>query len=891
MEKFISFNKFFAVFAVNNNQYVHELITMNNLFYSSVRRPLNIRFSNEKLNNEVFIQKCTGETGINFGVKLSLLCFSKNVLLPAKNFLGTTIAVDQICDDGRILRTVAIVTEVAIGESDGALTVVHLKAEDAMVLMNKRKNNRVFLNLSTIEVVEVLFKEWINRSFCFMKSLRLDSSNLKQTYDVRAIINQRNETDAQFIKRLLAEYGVSFYIASKNFYVDSFNSDIEPDNFRLIDDPANFSPLPVGDVIFKRSDATERIDTINRFVSKRSMQSTKVSFQRWRPDLLEQEQDCKTSNMNQSESYNNDVFEISLDVSPASIVDLSGYTCATKAEFKQLKKMGSDQLGQAEMLSKEFIAAGSLRHIQAGYWFELSGHPEIDKHAFNDRRFLITKKKFFNQNNISKDLTERCDDLVNESGEIDDIFISANDQRIGCVLHLQRRGIPILPLFDPVTDKPVAHPIHAVVVGDANEVIHTDELGRIKIRYLFINPEDNAHANGAGSSNKGQDSAWVDVMTPFSGKSFGQRFIPRIGEVVIIDHMNGDIDRPYISGRLHEGERKPAQFDKVGTLPVTRYLSGIRSNEINGEDYNQLRLDDTKGQVSAQLQSSFGYSQLNLGKLSHPKDKSEESTLRGDGFELRTDHWGALRAAKGLHLTTFPQNQAKKDHIDPGEAKSILKFSMKMSNSLNTAASKHNSKQAQLDQLKTYIAKIEGELNQLKEAMILISTPSSFAIAAEKDIHCVAKGDINAISNNNTNLITQNNLIAQSKKHIGLFSAEDGISIISAKGDISVKSHTDGIDLTARKKIKIVSLDEIIIQAPKVTIETDQSSTVWSSQGIINKTKSEYKTHAGQHIFTGPASPNFKYPVLPTYSSKTICPIGTVYGDEEEREIALDAKQ
>ncbi|MEX7542119.1 type VI secretion system Vgr family protein, partial [Acinetobacter baumannii] len=97
--------------------------------------------------------------------------------------------------------------------------------------------------------------------------------------------------------------------------------------------------------------------------------------------------------------------------------------------------------------------------------------------------------------------------------------------------------------------------------------------------------------------------------------------------------------------------------------PDTKKLSGIRSKEVSGSGFGQLRFDDTPGQISTQLQSSHGASQLNLGKLSHPKDKAE-SEDRGEGFELRTDQWGALRAGQGLLVSTHKQDYAKGDHLD-----------------------------------------------------------------------------------------------------------------------------------------------------------------------------------------------------------------------------------
>jgi type VI secretion system secreted protein VgrG len=75
---------------------------------------------------------------------------------------------------------------------------------------------------------------------------------------------------------------------------------------------------------------------------------------------------------------------------------------------------------------------------------------------------------------------------------------------------------------------------------------------------------------------------------------------------VVIDFFDGNIDRPFVTGRIHEAERNPTKFDIKGQLPDTKQLSGIRSQEVDGAGFNQLRFDDTTGQISTQLHSSHG---------------------------------------------------------------------------------------------------------------------------------------------------------------------------------------------------------------------------------------------------------------------------------------------
>lgn len=62
----------------------------------------------------------------------------------------------------------------------------------------------------------------------------------------------------------------------------------------------------------------------------------------------------------------------------------------------------------------------------------------------------------------------------------------------------------------------------------------------------------------------------VDVLTPWAGEGYGARFLPRIGEVVVIDFFDGNIDRPFVTGRIHEAQRSPTKFDIKGQLPATK---------------------------------------------------------------------------------------------------------------------------------------------------------------------------------------------------------------------------------------------------------------------------------------------------------------------------------
>ncbi|HFG7019279.1 TPA: type VI secretion system Vgr family protein, partial [Acinetobacter baumannii] len=664
----------------------------NNIFqilesfgFLSQHRSVYLQFSDASLNSQVFLQRIDGQHYLNQGMTAELICLLTNAHIPLKTFIGVQVAVDQVTDRGSLFRTTGIITGASQGQSDGALTLYKLAISDPTYLWHKRRNSRVFMNKSVKEISEILFQEWQGKSPLFASSLTLDLSGLKQTYDVRPFVMQLNESDYDFLTRLWRSEGISWLIDEAELTVASNMDNIQPQKLRLIDDNNQYQALTRRAIRYHRSSATEQFDSMTSLMADRSLQPTSIFVQRWQPDVLQQTDGAGSVQSKHQHSTNYDNQSLSLEeawhFSPAWMQDLNGEDGATSASNQQLEKFNQNLSAYYDAQSKQFIAKTTVRDTQVGYWFELNEHPEIDQHESTDKEFLIIGKNYYNQNNLPKDLNQQIQTLLQQS----DWQASNTDERQANQLILQRRHIPTTPAYNPQIHSPVTHPQRAKVVGPEGEEIYVDEWGRIKVRFLFTRSDDHSHDGGAGTNNNDTDSAWVDVLTPWAGEGYGARFLPRIGEIVVIDFFNGDIDRPFVMGRIHEAQRQPTKFDNKGKLPDTKKLSGIRSKEVSGGGFGQLRFDDTPGQISTQLQSSHGASQLNLGKLSHPKDKAE-SEDRGEGFELRTDQWGALRAGQGLLVSTHKQDNAKGDHLDAEVAKKQLEGSQTNSKALSDIA-------------------------------------------------------------------------------------------------------------------------------------------------------------------------------------------------------------
>lgn len=132
------------------------------------------------------------------------------------------------------------------------------------------------------------------------------------------------------------------------------------------------------------------------------------------------------------------------------------------------------------------------------------------------------------------------------------------------------------PLPKPKVDGPQP----AVVTGPEGEEIFCDEYGRVRVKFLW----DRYHAADQDSS------CWIQVSQPWAGAGFGHLAIPRVGQEVIVDFLNGDPDQPIIMGRAYNFNNYTP-----GSLPGTKTQMTIRSQTYKGEGFNELRFEDAAG--------------------------------------------------------------------------------------------------------------------------------------------------------------------------------------------------------------------------------------------------------------------------------------------------------
>ena len=134
-----------------------------------------------------------------------------------------------------------------------------------------------------------------------------------------------------------------------------------------------------------------------------------------------------------------------------------------------------------------------------------------------------------------------------------------------------------------LTPRPTAGPQTATVVGPSGEEIHTDEHGRVKLHF---------HWDRLGQRDE-NSSCWVRVAQPLAGDGFGMVALPRIGQEVVVDFLEGDPDRPVVVGRLYNGTHSTPY-----KLPDHKTVTTFKSRSSKGgsaDTFNELRFEDEKG--------------------------------------------------------------------------------------------------------------------------------------------------------------------------------------------------------------------------------------------------------------------------------------------------------
>ena len=360
--------------------------------------------------------------------------------------------------------------------------------------------------------------------------------SLVRSYRTRVYCVQYRESDFNFVARLLEEEGIWWF----------FEHTEGSHQLVLVDDVSTSCAVPGCEVLpFLGAQGGMAPDTphVEAWSFSREVQSGKTALQ----------------------SYDLERPSTSL-LAEASLVREHG-----EAEYEQFDYEGEsylkpdgpqrvqNRIDELQSRHERLSGSTSAQTMASGYTFELERHPRADQNA----KYLCLETR------ITAQAT------AYESGE-------GAGERWACAFTAMPAGHPYRAARR--TPKPfVQGPQTAVVVGPAGDEIFTDKYGRVKVQF---------HWDRYGQKNE-KSSCWVRVSSPWAGKSFGFVQLPRIGQEVIVDFLEGDPDQPIITGRVYNAEQMPPW-----QLPANATQSGLLTRSSKTGSYanaNALRFEDKKG--------------------------------------------------------------------------------------------------------------------------------------------------------------------------------------------------------------------------------------------------------------------------------------------------------
>jgi len=821
-----------------------ELITDN--------RPLRLRLDLPGgVNDDMLLpQRVYGSETICGGIEYLVLCVSSNSRMPLKQLIAVPGVLEFVTDRGGLRSVCGIITEASSGDSDGGLASYQLVLRDALAILEKRSNTRVFRNMDEVEIVQRILNEWRQKSPILGTCFKHETNDAfcQRSYPKREFTMQHNESDAAFIRRLLKRRGIGWTI----------RADGDSHTLVLFNNADCLEQNAAGTIRYHRDSATEERDSITSWSAVRSLQPGTVTRHSW--DYMNpQGRDLMlvdaSSGIDQGVSGN----ELA-----ASLDDYLILPPHAGNDNEDLFRLGQLRMSRHDYESKCFHGEGSVRDLCAGEYFTLAEHPEVDAHPPEERDFIVTELQVLAQNNLPNALAARVERLfarsrwmqgVTELQMLRDVAdkVASGPLRMHIQFTAVRRGVTIVPAFDPRCDVPQAQMQSAVVVGPEGEEVHCDQLGRVKIRFPGTRMADHEQAAGSGASDTQTDSAWVRVMSNWAGNGPGQFQqcgtigLPRVGTEVMVAFLDGDPDKPVIIGQLYNQTALPAALSSGGGLPGNRYLSGSKSREIKGGRSSQLRFDDTNGEISAQLASDHGASQLNLGWLSQPRSDGQ-GTQRGAGAELRSDMSVAVRGAQGVLITAESAEAEKGKHLERSELIRIAEGLQKLIAQLGEQAGQHAGEKAPgkdfpdlIDRLKT--------LEDAGAPIVGLSGPAGVICTSARSIAVGAATSIDIVSAAATSLTSGETTAVRSAQAMSLFANEGGIKVTAASGKVDLQAQDDQLQILARKVIEIISnTDWITLKAKKgVRLNGGGTELELSAGGIRGYTSGKHEMYAADH--------------------------------------------
>ena len=454
---------------------------------------------------------------------------SDDPAIDADKLLGETVTVR--CElpnlEGKTRYFNGIVASFTQGATEEGKAVYRARVVPWLWFLTRTSDCRIFQEMTAVDIIKQVFRDLGFTDF------RESLSGDYRTWDYCV---QYRETAFAFVSRIMEQEGIYYY----------FEHEDGKHTLVLIDDAVAHQPYEDYDRIEYRPFDNVLADSelIHEFSVTREVQpgaysQTDYDFASPTKNLLARSAANRSHNLSEFELFDY----------PGEYV-----------EANEGDRYASVRLDEHQCLHEVASGTGDCRGIAVGRTFTLEEHP-ID--AMN-RSYLVTGAVISAQGDPYGSTGSRRSS-AGESFRVAFDVISGDQQ-------FRSPRVTPLPF--------VRGPQTAVVVGPSGEEIHTDEHGRVKVMF---------HWDREASADE-TSSCWIRVSQEFAGKGWGNMQIPRVGHEVIVSFLEGDPDRPLITGRVYNGDNKPPYAPKTfGTITTWK-----TNSSKGGGGFNELRFDDKK---------------------------------------------------------------------------------------------------------------------------------------------------------------------------------------------------------------------------------------------------------------------------------------------------------
>ena len=795
--------------------------------------------------SRLLVQRVVADEQVSTPFTVTVDCLSQQHDLDPRTLLAQPVTLSILQADGHYRHMHAIVSAASRLGSDGGVSDYQLVLKPWLSLLEYVYDSRLFQDLNVVEIVTRVLQGHSVSEGSFRFELRH-----RERYPQRSYCVQYRESDYHFISRLLEEEGIWWYVEQEeNKHVIVFTDDN--------DTCLNVTPAVIR---FHRQAATETADSLTDWGQRRQIQPTRASLGTF--DYKAPGTPLRTQ-VNAVDEQN-------------GLPVLEQYDYLGEYAFGRYDR--GNQLGEVrieghESQANRFTGAGGVRQLSVGHGFILSQHPNHDNGGAENRTFLLLRLSWAAENNLPVAATRRqmpgsLETQLSALREVvgHDIEGASDQNTAGTAffhVQLEAQRFDVAYRAPSLHHKPVVGgPQTAIVVGPANETIHTDPLNRVKVQFHW-------DRQGQYTENSG---CWLRVSQVNADGHWGAVFVPRVGQEVIVSFLEGDPDRPIITGRVYNGERQPLWHGNG-------LLSGFHTQNYRGDGYNELVFDDATDQSRIRLGTDQQYSQLNLGYLIHQHDNGR-GAFRGLGFELRSDAYGAIRANKGIAISSWGQLEAAGDQLDIDPTRQQLTRARQMHQRLTDLATRHQAEGlTSLDPLEAAITEASGtqqgnnsdqggagETDRMQAPWLHMASPAGISLTTLKSTHLAQEEHLSLSSGQDTTIATGKSLLATISEKLSLFVYNAGIKLFAAKGNIDVQAQSDSINLTAKQDVNVQAT------GGKISEVASEEITLSSGGAYIRLAGGNIELHApgsidvkgAQHLFDGPAGMSMPLSQLPT---------------------------